>query len=121
MVETREHLFFSCSFSQQVWSSVASKIKAPTNCSWDILVQWGSGLKRKSLSNLIEKLSWQASIYNIWRERNQKVHSNVACSPASVCEMIFQDLKFRILGLPDPASVDKDILNALGIKLRSSS
>lgn len=45
--ETRDHLFFSCSYSSLIRSKVGSILGIPSLTIWDTLLRWGSSLKRK--------------------------------------------------------------------------
>lgn len=90
-------------------------ISAPSSCSWDALMEWGSKLKRKSLRNTVAKLSWQASVYHIWRERNSRIHSQKSGSPDSVCDLIFQDLRLKIISFPNSTAIDPHTAQVLGL------
>lgn len=66
--ETRDYLFFSCPFSSEVWTKVASLLCNISFSSWDLLVRWGETLKKKSLKNTICKHAWRSSVYHVWLE-----------------------------------------------------
>lgn len=61
-VETRKHLFFSCSFSSNVWSIIAPKFCGISFTSWDQLVAW-----------------WQWSQKDISQEHTLKVSLAILC------------------------------------------
>lgn len=117
--ETRDHLFFECSFSSQIWKRFASDLQLPLTYSWDMLIQWGSLLKRKSLRNLISKLTWQACIYHIWLERNARIHVNNSSSFEALCEKIRLDIRFKLMSLPPDAvhSIDPAPASSLGLRV----
>lgn len=78
--ESRDHLFFECSFSAQVWFLISQKFPK-LHCStnkWSDLVLWAAAaLRRKTKPNIEAKLAWQAGIYRIWLERNKRIFQNV--------------------------------------------
>lgn len=74
--ESRSHLFFNCSFSGAIWDVISSRCNFPSSRNWDTLL---SQLKVYSISKPNRKLlliAWQASIYFVWTERNNRLHRN---------------------------------------------
>ena len=70
-VETRDHLFFECSYSAEVWRGTTKDLAGP-GCSnqWTLLIQkLATGLHGRTLSFLF-RYSFQAVAYAIWFERN---------------------------------------------------
>lgn len=115
----RDHLFFSCPFSLQTWLSVSSSIFQTPPTSWELLIKWGEGLKRKSLLNTISKLAWQSCVYNTWKERNFRIHSNQSNAPAVVKDLIIQSVKLRLLSFPSSClqSMAPQMVFSLGLWL----
>ncbi|GKV25846.1 hypothetical protein SLEP1_g35229 [Rubroshorea leprosula] len=67
--EFRDHLFFSCPYSRQLWEQISLLLGVPSTCSWqDVLTWFCRKTKRKALYNTLLKLAWCASIYYIWTE-----------------------------------------------------
>ncbi|XP_038991896.1 uncharacterized protein LOC120115199 [Hibiscus syriacus] len=97
--ETRNHLFSNCSMAARLWNSILNLNGMNQNFStWEGMVSracltW----KGKSLLTTILKISWNAFIYYLWQERNQR---------------IFQ-ARFR-----DVVVILKDIIDTVGIRLR---
>lgn len=73
--ESRDHLFFKCAYSAQLWRSLVSGIlgRSYSEC-WDAIVKKVSdgSLERKTLFCL--RYSFHAATYAIWRERNRVKH-----------------------------------------------
>lgn len=71
-------MFFDCGFSKRVWGEVMQKclqIDIPTG--WEEILSKGiKEWRSKSLQAVVCKLAWGASIYNIWRQRNDVKHEN---------------------------------------------
>uniref|UniRef100_A0A2N9JAL9 Reverse transcriptase domain-containing protein n=1 Tax=Fagus sylvatica TaxID=28930 RepID=A0A2N9JAL9_FAGSY len=76
-IETRNHIFFDCSFSKRIWRNVMALrlISDPQFC-WEHLVEWGSmHLKGKGLRANLCKLAWWAIVYYLWFQRNVLLHA----------------------------------------------
>ncbi|CAA7058159.1 unnamed protein product [Microthlaspi erraticum] len=66
--ETRDHLFFRCSFSSQIWSSSLLKIdpRQAIFRSWPEILSWTRNDTTRTPA-LVRKLVAQSIIYHIWR------------------------------------------------------
>lgn len=74
--ESRDHLFFQCIYSSEVWYVFALRCSVASSPSWESTLL---PLKSFSGSRLWRKLlllSWQATIYSLWTERNHRLHRN---------------------------------------------
>lgn len=73
--EFRDHLFFQCSYSFAIWGPLGSRfgflstIRSWTEVMDDLLATTGN-IHQKYLS----RLAWQATIYELWKERNDRLH-----------------------------------------------
>ena len=71
--ENRDHLFFECLYSDEVWKGIIKDLAGP-NCpkQWSLLVQlMVSGVQGKTLTFLV-RYCFQAAVYAIWFERNAR-------------------------------------------------
>ncbi|XP_019235766.1 PREDICTED: uncharacterized protein LOC109216090 [Nicotiana attenuata] len=78
-IETREHLFLSCSFSEDLWEQVMQWIQEdqPKNHTWDQRLQWIiSKTKGKSSRASIFKMVITEVSYALWMERNARIFEN---------------------------------------------
>lgn len=86
-VETRNHLFFACSYSSQVWEHLTKGMMGEdyTN-DWSEIVQMISevSMDRKRLFCL--RYSFQVTLYMIWRERNKLKHGDKKTSHCCIEE-----------------------------------
>lgn len=74
-LESRDHLFFSCSFSAQIWSNVSSGILQQRYTSqFAAVLNAISGMDFSKTRRFILRYVFQASLYLLWRERNQQRH-----------------------------------------------
>ncbi|KAJ9535204.1 hypothetical protein OSB04_un001715 [Centaurea solstitialis] len=93
--DSHNHLFFTCSFSKEVWTSV--RLKWDWNGfpdSWDDIVITISDVstapKRFTL-----KLALAASVYAIWRERNRRLFRGDKRTTLSLTKDIFEVVRMR--------------------------
>lgn len=83
--ESRNHLFFECIFSAEVWRTSLVHLgvsNAPT--SWQSVIDWFSVFRRDGLLKLVVLQIWQAFLYGIWKERNSHFHLGTTVSPSNV-------------------------------------
>lgn len=101
--ESRDHLFFICPFTSQVWKRVFDTIgkPGPHPLIWDqFLLRAQSALKRNTALNQIMKLGVNACIYNTWLERNSRIHSRPSRNVLFLTQSILLVVRFRIMGVP---------------------
>ncbi|KAJ9535163.1 hypothetical protein OSB04_un001758 [Centaurea solstitialis] len=75
-MDSISHLFFECSFANQVWQIVKGQIQwslAPND--WEMILAGLSDLT-STPTLLIQKLGLAATVYHIWRERNKRLFSH---------------------------------------------
>ncbi|GJR93536.1 hypothetical protein Tco_0265710 [Tanacetum coccineum] len=97
--DSHEHLFFDCSFSQQVWSRV--KQFAGLMGSSPSLASIVSILmpiaKRKTVKSCIGKLTFAAAAYFIWQERNSRLFKSLKRSIQEVVDCIMFAVRLKLL------------------------
>ncbi|KAL0759958.1 hypothetical protein Bca101_076108 [Brassica carinata] len=68
--ESRNHLFFDCSFSFQICSVIAARCGFQARPNWDETVISLQNFRENKNLRRVFLLAWQSSIYSIWKERN---------------------------------------------------
>ncbi|KAF8116332.1 hypothetical protein N665_0019s0012 [Sinapis alba] len=74
-LETRNHLYFYCSYSSRVWNRAILSlgfINAPVH--WDLVLDWLPRASNDRVRSLALLPLWNGCIYTIWRERNARFH-----------------------------------------------
>ncbi|GKV27738.1 hypothetical protein SLEP1_g36873 [Rubroshorea leprosula] len=95
--ETRDHLFFSCSYSRTVWDVISSMLEVPSTFSWQSALSWlCHKAKRKSLYSSLIRLAWCAAIYHIWIERNTRIHKRTFKSEFAIVSKIQIDVRDKV-------------------------
>lgn len=94
--ENRQHLFFDCRYSSQVWSFFMSRLQLSPPQGFEAQLKWLKAPSKDSNVTLITRLIFQAVVYPLWRERNIRIHSAVERPAATIITEIKQTLRFRL-------------------------
>lgn len=73
--ESRDHLFFHCSFSKVLWLDFFAYLAPPNDLSFSSLLKWIKNPTTNRKLNAICKLVFHAILYCIWKERNARLYS----------------------------------------------
>ena len=106
--ESRNHLYFDCSFSSMVWRSLMQQFhlsSVPLMCA-DIL-HWLPNPHTDPMVRLAILQLWQAAIYELWKERNRRLHDGLTMPPIRIMRFIITSLRDKssaLLSLSHPSS-----------------
>ena len=95
--ESRDHLFFRCPFSWRIWSEIARRCSFTPSPIWLDVMDQLITLTGNILSKHLILLCWQAVIYSLWREWNQRLHSQRYQSADSIIFSLNRLVKDRLL------------------------
>lgn len=95
-VESRNHLYFDCGFSYDLWTLIASRSRIIPRRSWDETILQMQSLPSEKAFRLLVLLSWQAILYWLWNERNNRLHSNTFRSIDSIFSLIDRQIRNKI-------------------------
>jgi hypothetical protein len=99
-VESRDHLFFDCSFSFRIWRTCMQRCPfIATHTDWQSLLDDGcKHWKKKTLAGILCRLVFSSAVYNIWRARNEiKFHGHPK-SEEQILKLIFWEVHIRMSG-----------------------
>ncbi|XP_019092186.1 PREDICTED: uncharacterized protein LOC109129064 [Camelina sativa] len=96
-LETREHLFFQCPFSAQVWEVLVQKLLSDkfTNHWQDIMYLLAGSILDKT-KRLIVGYAFQSTIHSIWRERNDRRHGEKPSLAETIVKFIDKTVRNRL-------------------------
>ena len=66
---------------------------------WENEFLWVTGCKGTSFCSITKRITWGASIYHLWRQRNVRIHDKVFVSVESILSLICNDVRLRISSL----------------------
>nr|XP_043625437.1 uncharacterized protein LOC122596855 [Erigeron canadensis] len=118
-VESHQHLFFQCKYSNNVWKEMLKKNSIQgMPCNWrDIIAFMSSNCSNNTIANVVGKLVLGAKVYYIWQERNRRYVCGEERSEKVLIENISEVIKLRLMGLKvkDTAKV-KEVYKKWGIQ-----
>ncbi|WZZ13587.1 hypothetical protein YC2023_106676 [Brassica napus] len=101
-METRDHLFFTCSYSEEVWRKVIRNILGSGYSNeWNqLLLVLVARLQDKTLTFIL-RYCFQATVYTLWHERNRRRVGELSKAPpvlAALLDKLVRDLITSIKG-----------------------
>ncbi|CAA7027691.1 unnamed protein product [Microthlaspi erraticum] len=95
-LESRDHLFFDCPVTWQIWSSMATRCNLQPARSWNDSLGQMQSLTNGKLWKRLSLITWQATLYWIWSERNGRLHRGIFNSEDSITRSIDRQVRNRI-------------------------
>ncbi|KAF8105890.1 hypothetical protein N665_0152s0026 [Sinapis alba] len=95
--ESRNHLFFECSYTWEIWRTVASRCGLNPARSWNLVLIQLESHNRRSTRGILNLFCWQGCIYWSWSERNARLHRNVFRSYDMICRLLDRQMRDKIL------------------------
>ena len=93
-LETRNHLFFECPYSEQIWGTLMKGVMNNQYTSrWDRLIELITGANWSKIQYFITKYILQSTVYAIWRERNRRKHGEGPRPTALLIKQIDKSLR----------------------------
>jgi hypothetical protein len=95
-LETRDHLFFSCPFSSQIWCSLTKGLLHGRRISsWSLITPHLLDTSRPYLHLFTLRYTFQATIHSLWRERNSRRHGGLAIPVTQLAKIIDKNIRNR--------------------------
>lgn len=91
--ESRDHLFFSCNYSFELWRMVASRLRLIPQRLWQDIQQQMSSIPPPNYQRHLTLLGWRAVLYWIWNERNARLHTNTFRSTDQIFKLLDHQLR----------------------------
>lgn len=96
--ESRDHLFFACPYTYTLWLEVVGTLLGrPPDPDWEITLQQLATHRFDRLSYILLRLVFQATIYIIWRERNDRRHHKKPRQVNQLAKVIGKTVRYCIL------------------------
>lgn len=97
--ESRDHIYFECSYSRSIWDSIFTQRNFNQPYTFDEVIRWVHHSTPPGKIRTICKLLVQATFYVIWNERNKRLHTSVARHPHLIIKEIQVILKAKLYGM----------------------
>ncbi|KAG5404180.1 hypothetical protein IGI04_010299 [Brassica rapa subsp. trilocularis] len=94
--ESRNHLFFECGFSADVWRRIAHRCQLQPRIVWEDIILQLQRLSTDRDSRRLTLLAFQATVYWIWTERNTRLHQQLFKTPLTVFSTIDKQIRNRL-------------------------
>ena len=95
-VETREHLFFECQFSAEVWKTLTKRfLREYYTGKWHEILQPISATPQQRVPKFTLQYVFQAALYTIWRERNSRRHGDKPSSMQRIVHLLDKNIRNR--------------------------
>ncbi|XP_056857302.1 uncharacterized protein LOC130506635 [Raphanus sativus] len=97
--ESIAHCFFDCNFAWEIWKPIATKCNFTSLRQWSVLLAQLKGHPSNRVQKTLLLLCWQATLYTLWTERNNRLHNSRFTSSQGLIAQIKLTVKNRISSL----------------------
>nr|VDD20348.1 unnamed protein product [Brassica oleracea] len=96
-VETRNHLFFSCTYSSQIWRMLMrGLLRSGYTERWDDIVELMLAQGQDRVRLFLIRYTFQAAAHSIWRERNCRRHGGKQLPHILLAKIIDKNVRNRL-------------------------
>ncbi|XP_009151176.1 uncharacterized protein LOC103874501 [Brassica rapa] len=95
--ESRNHLYFECSYTFSIWEVIARRCQVQALVGWESTLQQLQSLRSNKDLNRLTLLAVQATIYWIWNERNARLHRQTYKSSDTLISTIDKQIRNKLL------------------------
>ena len=100
VIESRDHLFFECPYSAEVWSKLArGLLRGSFTTLWSELMVLIKDNNGGLLERFLFRYTLQVTLSSLWRERNDRRHGSQPIMAGPLVKMIERQVKNRCLSL----------------------
>lgn len=98
-IESRDYVFFWCSFSRRVLSEMIKSCMVLNPCvEWKEVIQWSiDNLQSKNIKTSLYKLSFWACVYHLWKQRNDLLCGNTPKTKEDMVDSVRWEIRARIM------------------------
>lgn len=96
LVESRDHLFFECSFAFGLWDIFARRLGIAPSHSWASTLSDMQALGGSCWQKKLTLIVWQLTLYSLWLERNSRLHNQVLKSYSQIASTMDRTIRNRI-------------------------
>lgn len=82
--ESRYHIFFDCTYSWTLWEEISLRCNFDSPRDWESLLSYLQPFTSPKQARKLLLIAWQTTLYLIWAERNNRLHSSASKSVDSL-------------------------------------
>ncbi|XP_009111088.1 uncharacterized protein LOC103836557 [Brassica rapa] len=95
--ESRNHLFFECSFSAQVWAHLVKGILQNLfTAEWSDIEILLVDRNRERYQLFCVRYAFQAAVYALWRERNRRRHGEPPLPSQALMKLVHKGIRNKL-------------------------
>ena len=95
--ETRNHLFFECSFSSLIWEQLVKGILGGSYSNkWNIIVELISAPAMEKRKSFCLRYALQVTLYTLWWERNTRRHGDSLMASQALTKLIDKSIRNKL-------------------------
>ena len=96
-METKEHLFFECTFSTLIWKNLMEGVLGNEfSVRLEEVFRISAISGRPKIQRFIIRYALQLTVYSIWRERNRRRHGETALPHDLLARLIEKNMRNRL-------------------------
>ncbi|XP_048621873.1 uncharacterized protein LOC125591527 [Brassica napus] len=94
--ESRDHLYFNCDYSWELWKPLALRCGLTPSRLWTDTISSLLTLSSPAWQRRLILLVWQLVMYSIWQERNSRIHRQIFKPKGTISNSIDRTLRNKI-------------------------
>lgn len=99
-LESRNHLFFSCTYSAEVWSGLTRNLLgARYTTQWQEIIELLLDSDSDIIASFLRRYVFIVSVYWIWRERNGRLHGEIPMPSGRMKQSIDKQIRNRLTSI----------------------
>ena len=115
--ETRDHLFFECSYSAQIWEQLTKGILRDQYTKiWPEIVRLLTDGNRENKALFCLRYALQACVHAVWRERNKIRHGDQPLPMPRLMKFIDKGIRNKLSLLRSTKVRGKEIVSKFGLQ-----
>lgn len=99
--ESRDHIYFQCHYSWNIWTEIAGRVGQVPDRDWNQQVSSMQQTSGHRHLQIIRLLTWQCTLYYVWAERNSRLHHKVFKPSHSISSQIQATIRSKVAALRD--------------------
>ncbi|AAF99801.1 T2E6.13 [Arabidopsis thaliana] len=96
-IETRDHLFFSCSYASSIWTAIAKNVlQHRFSTDWQAIVNYISETQTDRIRSFLSRYIFQLTVHTVWKERNDRRHGEEPRTSANLISWMDKQIRNQL-------------------------